>query len=220
MHPNNLVMTLIGAGLLWVGWFGFNAGSAVASDLDTARALTATQIAAASGAFAWIIIEAMLYNKATSLGMVSGIISGLVAITPAAGVVQPGGAIIIGAVSALVCFLAIQLKNRLGYDDSLDAFGIHGVGGIVGALVLVFFIRESWMSEAVIAAGGSWTVWQQLGIQAAAVLVTVVYAGVVTLLLLFITEKTVGFRLGEAGEMSGMDHSLHGEHGYGLINPN
>jgi len=220
MHPNNLVMTLIGAGLLWVGWFGFNAGSAVASDLDTARALTVTQIAAASGAFAWIIIEAVLYNKATSLGMVSGIISGLVAITPAAGVVLPGGAIIIGAVSALVCFLAIQLKNRMGYDDSLDAFGIHGVGGIVGALVLVFFIRESWMAEAVVAAGGSWTVWQQLGIQAAAVLVTVAYAGVVTLLLLVITEKTVGFRLGDAGEMSGMDHSLHGEHGYGLINPN
>ncbi len=220
MHPNNLVMTLIGAGLLWVGWFGFNAGSAVASDLDTGRALTVTQIAAASGAFAWMMIEAALYKKATSLGVVSGILAGLVAITPAAGVVQPAGAIIIGFVASVFCFLAIQVKNRAGYDDSLDAFGIHGVGGIVGAIVLTFFIRESWMAEAAAAAGGSWTVWQQLGVQAAAVLITIVYAAFVTLVLLFIIEKTVGFRLKETEEMSGLDHSLHGEHGYGLINLN
>ena len=220
MHPNNLVMTLIGAGLLWVGWFGFNAGSAVASDLDTGRALTVTQIAAAAGASAWMLIEAVLYKKATSLGVVSGILAGLVAITPAAGVVQPGGAIIIGAVAALFCFLAIQVKNKAGYDDSLDAFGIHGVGGIVGALVLTFFIRESWMADAAVAAGGSWTVWQQFGIQAAAVGVTIVYAAVMSIILLFLVEKTVGFRLGETEEMSGLDHSLHGEQGYGLINPN
>ncbi len=220
MHPNNLVMTLIGAGLLWVGWFGFNAGSAVASDLDTGRALTVTQIAAAAGASAWILIEAVLYKKATSLGVVSGILAGLVAITPAAGVVQPGGAIIIGAVASLFCFLAIQVKNKAGYDDSLDAFGIHGVGGIVGALVLTFFIRESWMADAAVAAGGSWTVWQQFGIQAAAVGVTIVYAAVMSIILLFLVEKTVGFRLGETEEMSGLDHSLHGEQGYGLINPN
>jgi len=220
MHPNNLVMTLIGAGLLWVGWFGFNAGSAVASDLDTGRALTVTQIAAAAGASAWILIEAVLYKKATSLGVVSGILAGLVAITPAAGVVQPGGAIIIGAVASLFCFLAIQVKNKAGYDDSLDAFGIHGVGGIVGALVLTFFIRESWMADAAVAAGGSWTVWQQFGIQAAAVGVTIVYAAVMSVILLFLVEKIVGFRLGETQEMSGLDHSLHGEQGYGLINPN
>ncbi|MCW8798809.1 MAG: ammonium transporter [Prosthecochloris sp.] len=220
MHPNNLVMTLIGAGLLWVGWFGFNAGSAVASDLDTGRALTVTQIAAAAGASAWMLIEAVLYKKATSLGVVSGILAGLVAITPAAGVVQPGGAIIIGAVASLFCFLAIQVKNKAGYDDSLDAFGIHGVGGIVGALVLTFFIRESWMADAAVAAGGSWTVWQQFGIQAAAVGVTIVYAAVMSVILLFLVEKIVGFRLGETQEMSGLDHSLHGEQGYGLINPN
>lgn len=213
-------MTLIGAGLLWVGWFGFNAGSAVASDLDTGRALTVTQIAAAAGASAWMLIEAVLYKKATSLGVVSGILAGLVAITPAAGVVQPGGAIIIGAVASLFCFLAIQVKNKAGYDDSLDAFGIHGVGGIVGALVLTFFIRESWMADAAVAAGGSWTVWQQFGIQAAAVGVTIVYAAVMSVILLFLVEKIVGFRLGETQEMSGLDHSLHGEQGYGLINPN
>ncbi|MBF0585921.1 ammonium transporter [Prosthecochloris sp. N3] len=220
MHPNNLVMTLIGAGLLWVGWFGFNAGSAVASDLDTARALTVTQVAAAAGALAWMAIEGVLYRKATTLGVASGIIAGLVAITPAAGVVQPDGALVIGAVSSLICFLAIQLKNKLGYDDSLDAFGIHGVGGIVGALVLTFFIRESWMAEAAAAAGGSWSIWQQFGVQAAAVGITIAYAAVVTLVLLFIVEKTVGFRLGETGEKAGLDHALHGEHGYGLINPN
>lgn len=220
MHPNNLVMTLIGAGLLWVGWFGFNAGSAVASDLDTARALTVTQIAAAAGAFAWMLVEAFLYRKATSLGIVSGIIAGLVAITPAAGVVRPGGAIVIGAVSAIFCFLAIQLKNRAGYDDSLDAFGIHGVGGIVGALVLTFFIRESWMADAAAAAGGSWSVWQQFGIQAAAVGITIVYAAAVTIVLLVLVQKTIGFRLDENGERAGLDHTLHGEHGYGLINPN
>ncbi|PWW81088.1 MULTISPECIES: ammonium transporter [Prosthecochloris] len=220
MHPNNLVMTLIGAGLLWVGWFGFNAGSAVASDLDTGRALTVTQVAAAAGAFAWIIIEAILYKKATSLGLVSGILSGLVAITPAAGVVQPGGAIVIGAAASLFCFLAIQVKNRAGYDDSLDAFGIHGIGGIVGALTLTFFIRESWMAEAAVAAGGTWGVWEQFGVQAAAVGITTVYAAVVTIILVFVIEKTVGFRLNETGEMTGLDQTLHGEHGYGLINLN
>ncbi len=220
MHPNNLVMTMIGAGLLWVGWFGFNAGSAVASDLDTGRALTVTQIAAAAGASAWIIIEAILYKKVTTLGVVSGILAGLVAITPAAGVVQPAGSIVIGALAATICFLAIQVKNRAGYDDSLDAFGIHGIGGIVGALSLTFFIRESWMADAAAAAGGSWSVWQQFGVQAAAVGITIVFAAAVTIVLLFVVEKTVGFRLKETDEMTGLDQSLHGEHGYGLINLN
>jgi len=133
MHPNNLVMTLIGAGLLWVGWFGFNAGSAIASDLTTARALTVTQLSAAAGAFTWMVIEMVQHGKATSLGVASGILAGLVAITPAAGVVQPSGAFALGALAAIVCYGAILLKNRMGYDDSLDAFGVHGVGGIVGA---------------------------------------------------------------------------------------
>ncbi len=220
MNPNNLVMTLIGAGLLWVGWFGFNAGSAVASDLDTGRALTVTQIAAASGALAWMVIEAFMYKKATSLGVASGILAGLVAITPAAGVVQPVGAVIIGFAAAIFCFLAIQLKDRLGFDDSLDAFGIHGIGGIVGALTLTFFIRDSWMADAAVAAGGSWTVWQQFGIQAAAVGITIVYAAVVTIILVVLIDKILGFRMKEEDEMSGLDHSVHGEHGYGLINPN
>jgi Amt family ammonium transporter len=221
MSPNNLVMTLMGAGLLWVGWFGFNAGSAIASNLATARALTVTQMAAASGAFTWMIIEIFSHGKATSLGVASGILAGLVAITPAAGVVQPVGALALGAIAAVICYFAILLKGKLGYDDSLDAFGVHGVGGIVGALALTFFLRPAWMVEATAKPGfGSWTIWQQLGVQATAVGVTVVYAAVVSLILLFIVEKTIGLRISENDEMSGLDHSMHGEHGYGLINLN
>ena len=218
MNPNNLVMTLMGAGLLWVGWFGFNAGSSVSSGLDTARALTVTQIAAASGAFAWMVIEAIHHQKATSLGVCSGILAGLVVITPAAGVVRPYGAIVLGFAASLVCYGGILLKNRLGYDDSLDVFGIHGMAGMLGALLLTFFIRPDWMKKAAESAGGSWTVLQQLGVQAAGVALTVVYAGAVTVLILLVVDKTVGFRLNEKGEMSGLDQTLHGEHGYGLIN--
>ena len=221
MHPNNLVMTLMGAGLLWVGWFGFNAGSAIASDLATARALTVTQMAAASGAFTWMIIEMFQHGKATSLGVASGILAGLVAITPAAGVVQPSGALALGALAAIFCYCAILIKNKLGYDDSLDAFGVHGVGGIVGALALVFFIRPAWMADAAAKTlDKSWTVWQQLGVQATAVGVTIGYAAVVSFILLFLVEKTIGLRISEIDEMSGLDHSMHGEHGYGLINLN
>jgi len=220
MHPNNLVMTLMGAGLLWVGWFGFNAGSAIASNLATARALTVTQMAAAAGAFTWMVIEMFQHGKATSLGVASGILAGLVAITPAAGVVQPVGALALGALAAVFCYLAIMLKNRLGYDDSLDAFGVHGVGGIVGALALTFFIRPSWMADAAAKVGGSWTVWQQFGVQATAVGVTIAYAAVVSFILLLVIEKTVGLRISENDEMSGLDHSMHGEQGYGLINLN
>ncbi len=162
MLPNNLVMTMMGAGLLWVGWFGFNAGSTVQSGLDTARALTMTQVSAASGALTWIIIEAIVYRKATSLGFVSGILAGLVVITPAAGVVQPGGAIILGAISSIACYYALGAKNKFGYDDSLDCFGIHGVGSGLGVLLLCFFIRESWMKDAAATDGdGTWTAINQ-----------------------------------------------------------
>jgi Amt family ammonium transporter len=213
-------MTLCGAGLLWVGWFGFNAGSAVASNLDTARALTVTQISAACGALTWMLIEALQHKRATSLGIASGILAGLVAITPAAGVVQPAGAMVLGALASLICYGTILLKNRMGFDDSLDVFGIHGMGGIVGAIFLTFFIRSSWMADAAEKAGGSWSVTQQLGVQAIAVGVTLVFAAITTLLLVVLVEKTVGFRLKETDEMSGLDHSMHSEHGYGLINLN
>ncbi|GAO31597.1 ammonium transporter [Geofilum rubicundum JCM 15548] len=220
MRPSNLVMTLIGAGLLWVGWFGFNAGSSVSSGLATAQALTATQVAAAAGALAWMVIEYIHLGKATALGFASGILAGLVAVTPAAGVVQPYGAIILGFASSLICYYAIQLKDRLGYDDSLDAFGLHGIGGIVGAIFLVFFIRDSWMASAAEAAGGSWTLWQQLGVQAAAVGIAIGYAVVVTFIILFIMKRFGGLRVTANEEMEGLDRSFHGERGYGMLNPN
>jgi Amt family ammonium transporter len=220
MQPNNLVMTLMGAGLLWVGWFGFNAGSSVASDLDTARALTVTQVAAASGALAWMIIEGLKHGKVTSLGVASGILAGLVAITPAAGVVQTGGALVLGAIASCICYAAISFKNKIGYDDSLDVFGIHGVAGIAGSIFLTFFIRSSWMEKTAILAGGSWTVWQQLGVQVAAVMITIFYTAIFTIALLLLVQKTIGFRLEEDAEKAGMDSSLHGEHGYGLLNLN
>lgn len=220
MHPNNLVLTLLGAGLLWVGWFGFNAGSSVNSNLDTARALTVTQVAAASGALMWMIIEALRYGKVTSLGLASDILTGLVAITPAAGVVQVKGAIILAFLASIISYGAIQLKGKLGYDDTLDVFGIHGVSGIVGSIGLTFFIRPSWMKEAAAAAGGSWTIMQQLGVQITAVAVTVVYALVITFIMIVLIQKTIGFRVTEEEEISGLDQSFHGEHGYGLLHLN
>ena len=217
MSPNNLVMTMMGAGLLWVGWFGFNAGSTVQSGLDTARALTMTQVSAASGAMTWMIIEAFIFKKVTSLGFVSGILAGLVVITPAAGVVQPVGALALGAMSSMMCYYALVLKNRLGYDDSLDCFGIHGVGSGLGVILLSFFIRDSWMQSAAVAAG-SWSVWDQLFVQLKGMGVTIALAAAGTTIIYFLVEKTLGFRVSEEQEMIGLDRSLHGEHGYGLVN--
>jgi len=220
MAPNNLVMTMIGGGLLWVGWFGFNAGSSISSGLSTAQALTATQVAAAAGAMGWMIIEGIHQGKATALGFVSGILAGLVAVTPAAGVVQPAGALVLGFLASGICYLFIILKNKLGYDDTLDAFGVHGIGGVVGAIFLTFFIRKSWMAEAAAAVDGSWTLMQQLGVQVAAVLIAVVYAGVVTYILLIIVSRVTGLRSSDGSEMAGLDSSYHGEKGYGMLNPN
>jgi Amt family ammonium transporter len=217
MHPNNLVMTMMGAGLLWVGWFGFNAGSTVHSGLDTARALTMTQISAASGALTWMIIEAFIFKKATSLGFVSGILAGLVVITPAAGVVLPYGALILGALSSMACYTALNMKAKLGYDDSLDCFGIHGVGSGLGVLLLSFFIRESWMTSASAAAGG-WNAMNQFMVQLMGMGATIALAAIGTIVICVLVEKTVGFRLDEEKEHIGMDQSLHGEHGYGLVN--
>ena len=219
IRPNNMVITMLGAGLLWVGWFGFNAGSSVSSGLSTAQALTATQVAAAAGALSWILIESMHQGKATALGFASGILAGLVAVTPAAGVVQPYGAMILGLIASIICYSAIQVKNKLGYDDSLDAFGIHGVGGVVGALLLTFFIRPSWMGEAATAAGGKWTILNQLGVQGLAVAIAIVYAAAMTFVIIFVLNKFIKFKSSESDEMAGLDRSYHGERGYGMLNP-
>ena len=218
IQPNNLVMTLIGAGLLWVGWFGFNAGSTVQSGLETARALTMTQVSAASGALTWMLIESLMFRKATSLGFASGILAGLVAITPAAGVVKPYGAMILGSLASIACYLAVTAKNKFGYDDSLDCFGIHGIGSGLGVLLLTFFIRDSWMSSASAAAGQKgWTVLNQLVVQLTGIGATIGLAVIGTLLVCLIVEKTIKFRISESEEIAGLDYTLHGEHGYGLI---
>jgi Amt family ammonium transporter len=213
MHPNNLVMVMMGVGLLWVGWFGFNAGSSLSSGEKTAQALAVTQIAAAAGALAWIAIEAVQHRKATALGIASGILAGLVVITPAAGVVTPAGAVALGFIAAGLCYGAILLKNRLGYDDTLDVFGIHGVAGIAGAILLTFFIR------AVDMPAGRDTL-SQLVVQVTSVAITVAYSAVLTIILVMLVQKLFGFKLGTQGQMSGMDHELHGESGYGLLNLN
>ena len=184
------------------------------------QALTVTQVAAASGALTWMLIEALLHKKATSLGLASGILAGLVAITPAAGVVRVGGALILGAVASCLCFYAIRLKSKLGYDDTLDVFGIHGVAGITGALLLSFLIRPSWMADASASAGTVWTAMDQFGVQLTAVGLTIAYAAVVTAVLIFLVDKVMGFRLDDKDEMAGMDHSLHGERGYGMLDLN
>jgi Amt family ammonium transporter len=181
--------------------------------------LAATQVAAAAGALAWVIIESWHQGKATALGFASGILAGLVAVTPAAGVVQPWGAMALGIIASILCYMAIMVKNKLGYDDSLDAFGIHGVGGITGAVLLTFFIRPSWMADAAVVAGGSWSVWNQLWIQVLAVLIAIVYAAVMTYILLYGLSKFMKFRSTEDDEMAGLDRSYHGERGYGMLNP-
>ncbi len=214
--PTNLVMTMMGAGLLWVGWFGFNAGSSLSSGLDASRALTLTQIAAATGAVTWMIIEGIHQGKATALGFASGILAGLVAITPAAGVVTSVGAIALGAIASIVCYFTIMMKGKFGYDDSLDAFGVHGIGGITGAIILVFFIRSSWFSDA----GADWDLWSQLGVQLAAVGIAIVYAAIVTLVILWVMSKFINIRSTDAEELQGLDYSYHGERGYGMLNAN
>ena len=223
MHPNNLVLTLLGAGLLWVGWFGFNAGSSVASGLQTAQALAVTQVAAAAGALGWILIEGLILKKATSLGLVSGILAGLVAITPAAGDVTVIGAIVLGLVAALCCYGAVVLKSKLGYDDTLDVFGIHGVAGIVGAIGLTFFMRAPW-TDTVVVNGVETEVARSLGTQlwyqTEGVLISLGFAGVVSLILVVLIDKTIGLKLDDRDQQAGMDHALHGEHGYGLLNLN
>ncbi len=211
MHPNNLVMTLMGAGLLWVGWFGFNAGSSVSSGLVTAQALAVTQVAAAAGALSWMILEGILHKKVTTLGFVSGVLAGLVAITPAAGAVQPWGALVLGLVASVLCYLAIEMKNKLGYDDTLDVFGIHGIAALWGAIGLTFVLRPGTIDVSML---------HQLWVQTEGCLVSLGYSAIMTLILIIIVDKTVGFRLSDSDEKAGMDHSLHSERGYGMLNLN
>jgi Amt family ammonium transporter len=202
MAPHNLVLSLIGASMLWVGWFGFNAGSAVAADGRAGFAMLTTQIATAFAAFGWMFAEWIVKGKPSVLGIISGAVAGLVAITPASGFVGVTGAIVIGIVAGVVCFWsATWLKTKLGYDDSLDAFGVHGIGGIVGALLTgVFAVKDIGGFDGSVL------------LQAKGVLTTVIYSGVVSFILLKIIDMVMGLRVTEEQEREGLDVTLHGEH--------
>src|SRR5262245_47433787 len=209
--PNNLVFTVIGASLLWVGWFGFNAGSAVAADGRAGMAMAVTQIATAAAALAWMMVEWATKGKPSILGIASGAVAGLVAITPASGFVLPGGALVIGAVAGILCnFAATTLKNLLGYDDSLDAFGVHGIGGMAGALLTGVFATR-------IVTGADGPVGfidgnpGQVATQALGVVVTIVYCATITFVILKVVDWVIRLRVSEDAERDGLDIALHGE---------
>ena len=212
MPPHNLGLTVIGASLLWVGWFGFNAGSAVAANGAAGMAMAVTQIATASAALGWMFAEWISHGKPSVLGIVSGAVAGLVAITPASGFVGPMGAIAIGAVGAVIAFFAsTKFKRAMGYDDSLDVFGVHAVAGIVGALLTGVFAAAT--------LGGSkadLNITSQLGIQAIGVCTTIGYDLVMTFIILKVIDLTLGLRVTEEEETQGLDLSQHDERGYNL----
>lgn len=201
MMPHNLVLTLIGTAMLWIGWFGFNAGSALAADARAGMAIATTQVAAVAAAFTWTIIEVILGHKPSALGLASGAIAGLVGITPAAGFVSVQSALFIGVITSAICFIsATKLKYWLGYDDTLDAFGIHGVGGIVGAVLTGVFVSTD-------ISGTDTTLW----IQTQSVIITVIYSTIGSFILLKLIDKTIGLRVEYEDERKGLDLVLHGE---------
>ena len=210
MAPHNLVLSVIGASLLWVGWFGFNAGSALAANGAAGMAMAVTQIATAAAALSWMFVEWMIRGKPSVLGIISGAVAGLVAITPASGFVDPTGGLVIGLVAGVVCFWgATSLKRMMGYDDSLDAFGVHGVGGICGALLTGVFAVEAvgGTGKSGLLEGNA----AQLGIQAMGIVSTIVYDAVVSFILLKIIDAVMGLRVDDETEVAGLDLELHGE---------
>jgi Amt family ammonium transporter len=209
MAPHNLVLTIVGAAMLWVGWFGFNAGSAVAADGRAGMAMAVTQIATAAAALSWMFAEWLGKGKPSVLGIASGAVAGLVAITPASGFVGAMGALVIGLVAGVVCFWgATGLKRMLGYDDSLDAFGVHGIGGIVGAILTgVFAVKDIGGTAGLLEGNGGQVVTQLLGVG-----VTVVYGLVMTFIILKVIDAAIGLRVSEEEEREGLDIALHGEH--------
>jgi Amt family ammonium transporter len=208
MAPHNLVLSVIGASMLWVGWFGFNAGSALAANNGAGMAMAVTQICTAAAALSWMFAEWIVHGKPSILGIVSGAVSGLVAITPAAGFVGPMGALLIGIVAGVACFWgATSLKRKCGYDDSLDVFGVHGIGGIVGALLTGVFAVEAIGGTPGLLEGNPGQVW----IQFVGILATIAYSAVATAIILKIVDMIVGLRVEEEAEIEGLDINLHGE---------
>lgn len=214
MPPHSMTLTVVGASMLWVGWFGFNAGSAVAADGSAGMAMLVTQIATATAAISWMMVEWLSRGKPSALGIVTGAVGGLVAITPASGSVGPMGALAIGIAAGVLCFWgATTLKRKLGYDDSLDAFGVHGIGGIVGALMTGIFVAEGLGGQG-LAEGVS--IGQQFGKQLVGVIVTIIYCAVLSAIIFKIVDAVVGLRVDEDEEMQGLDITLHDEQGYNM----
>lgn len=211
MPPHSLTLTMVGTGLLWVGWFGFNAGSALEADGSAGLAMINTFVATAAGGLAWMVIEKLAGHKGSALGFCSGIIAGLVAVTPAAGNSGPFGAILLGILSSVVCYVAVaKVKAKFGYDDSLDAFGIHGVGGIVGAIGTAVVYQPFLGGPG----DGSTPLGEQLWIQTFSVLVTIGWATTGTLIAGYLVKLTIGLRVDEESEVNGLDISEHGERAY------
>ena len=214
MKPSNLIITIVGAGMLWVGWFGFNAGSELAADGVAGMAMLVTQIATAAAALTWMFFEWASHGKPSALGLVSGAVAGLVAITPASGFVGPMGALVIGICSGALCYFAVvKVKRALGYDDSLDAFGVHGVGGLVGAILTGVFVSAD-LGGAGLDEGVS--MGTQVWLQFVGVAVTIVYCAVVSFIILKILDAIIGLRVTEEQEQEGLDLVLHDEQGYNL----
>jgi Amt family ammonium transporter len=217
--PHNMTMTITGAGMLWVGWFGFNGGSALAANGDASMAMLVTHISAAAGAMTWMFYEWIKYGKPSALGAVTGLIAGLGTITPASGFVGPGGALVIGIVAGLVCFNAvIFIKQVLKIDDSLDVFPVHGVGGIIGTLLAgVFASTQLGIFSGQGFADGIETMGQQLTVQAIGVVATLVYTAVATYIILKFVQMIIGLRVSEDEEAQGLDIIDHEERGYNML---
>lgn len=206
LAPANLSLAMIGACLLWFGWMGFNGGSGLAADGRAVMAILVTQIAAAAGALAWMAVEWKTRGKPSLLGLISGAVAGLVAITPGSGFVEPAPALLIGLIAGVACFVMVAVvKARMGYDDSLDAFGVHGVGGIIGAILTGFFASSA------VTGSELPPMWTQVGIQALSVAAMLVYGGVMSFLILYVIKRTMGLRVSSDNELSGLDLSVHGE---------
>jgi len=217
MPPHNMTMTVTGAGMLWVGWFGFNGGSALAADGNASMAMLVTHISAAAGSLAWVLMEKIKYGKASVLGIVTGMVAGLGTITPASGFVGPGGALAIGLLAGTICFFATQfIKNGLGIDDSLDVFPVHGVGGILGTFLAGIFASASLGVFSGQGYAEGMTMGSQLGVQVMGIVATAVYTAVLTYIILKIVNGITGMRVSEEEESTGLDIVLHDERGYDL----
>lgn len=214
MAPHNMPLVVTGASMLWVGWFGFNAGSALAADNNAGMAMAVTHISAAAGSLAWMTCEWIKYGKPSVLGIVTGMVAGLGTITPASGFVGPIGGLIIGLLAGVICYIATQyIKRVLKIDDSLDVFPVHGVGGILGTLLTAVFFAESFGG---LQTGDDYSIISQLGIQSVGVIATIVWCGIATFIILKLVDAFVGIRVDEDQETEGLDIVMHNERGYSI----